>query len=143
MRKFVLCILIFITLVCHGCLYLPIIYTKSPTGSVDPSFITIGVTTKEDVILRCGAPWTVLGVPGDRKEVTYQEVQDSVVLGDEKMITYRWETFAGTWIIVGPYTGAVGAVDRNTNLVIYFDENDIVKSYDMDRDTTIRPWLAK
>jgi hypothetical protein len=122
MKKLVLCVLILIILICSGC-YLPIIYTKSPTGSIDPSFITVGVTTKEDVILKCGNP-------------------DSA--WDEKiMISYRWETFAGTWIVVVPYGGNAGAVDRTSYLEIYFDENDIVKSYNLDSNTKLRPWLTK
>jgi hypothetical protein len=117
MRKFVLCILIFITLVCHGCLYLPIIYTKSPTGSVDPSFITIGVTTKEDVILKCGNP-------------------DSA--WDEKIvISYRWETFAGI-LIIGLRGGGDVALDRTSYLDIFFDEHDVVKNYNLNSDTRPR-----
>jgi len=126
MKKPILFVLILIISVCSGCLYLPIIYTKSGAGSVDPSFIIIGLTTKEDVILRCGAPW---------------KVQDSVVLDDEKMISYRWDTFGGIWIFSAGYgSGAMGAVDRTTHLVIDFDENDVVKSYDIDRDTKLRQW---
>ena len=148
MRKVILCVLILITLACHGCIYIPAIYTKSGAGSIDPSFITIGVTTKEDVILRCGNPWRVLGVPGDRKVITYQEyltyreVQDSVVLDDEKMITYRWDTAEGMlFVSLGGRSGGAGSIESTSVLRIEFDENDFVKSYNLDRDRSFRQWL--
>jgi hypothetical protein len=127
MKKLILCVLILITLVGHGCIYIPIIYTKSPTGSVDPSFITIGVTTKEDVILKCGNPFGV---------------RDGVVLDDEKMITYRWDTAEGMlFVSLGGRSGGAGSIESTSVLRIEFDENDFVKSYKLDRDRSLRQWL--
>lgn len=101
---------------CSGCLYLPIIYTKSPTGSIDPSFIKIGLTTKEDVILRCGNPsW--------------------IALTDEKQISYKWTTSLGVVIAGAYYTGGAGALEATESLVIDFDDNDVVKSYKITRDS--------
>ena len=109
MKKHILCVLIFSILVCHGCIYIPAIYTKSGTP-IDPSFITVGVTTKEDVVQRCGNP--------------------SVTSDDEKIFTYRWNTAGG--VFVGLYMPVV-ALEYATSLNIYFDENDIVKDYNLEK----------
>jgi hypothetical protein len=120
MKKLVLSVLILIALVSHGCLFIPVIYTKSGPGSIDPSFITIGVTTKEDIILRCGKPWAVND--------------------DEKVISYQWWTVAGV-VIAGYYrAGGAGHIESSSYLRIDFDENDIVKSYDVERDTKFHNW---
>ena len=42
-------------------------------GTIDPSFITVGATTKEQVVLRCGYP-------------------SATVSDDEKVFTYSWDT---------------------------------------------------
>ena len=117
MKRLVLYVLILSTLVCYyGCIYIPVIYTTSETGSIDPSFITSGVTTKEEVILRCGAPNEVRG-------------------SKEEVITYQWSTFRGVivaWLIPRPWEGT-------TFLTIEFDENDIVKGSNKGYKTTQAP----
>jgi hypothetical protein len=74
------------------------------------------VTTKEEVILRCGAPNEVRG-------------------SKEEVITYQWSTFRGVivaWLIPRPWEGT-------TFLTIEFDENDIVKGYNKGYKTTQAP----
>ena len=108
MKKLILCVLILIIFVCHGC-YLPIIYTESPTGSIDTSFITVGVTTKEDVVLRLGGPKSVRDESGH----------------SERIFIYGWSTSRG--VILG--YGVSSTIGSTTYVKISFDENDIVKDY--------------
>lgn len=121
MKKLILCVFILITLACHGCIYIPAIYTKSPTGSIDPSFITIGMTTKEDVILKCGDPsW--------------------VDTEGEKVIGYRWTTLLGV-VMAGGRSGGAGTIESSAFLVIDFDEDDVVKNYKTTRDWSGSKWF--
>ncbi len=106
MKKLILCVLILSSLGCHGCID-PIQIVRLRTiisGSIDPSFITVGTTTKEQVVLRCGYP-------------------SAAVSDDERVFTYSWGTFrdfsSPEWHI--------------TYLKIFFDENDIVKNYTLDK----------
>ena len=105
MKKLILCVLILCTLGCHGCWpYLNLRFRTIISGSIDPSFITVGTTTKEQVVLRCGYP-------------------SAAVSDDERVFTYSWDTFrdfsSPEWHI--------------TYLKIFFDENDIVKNYTLDK----------
>jgi|GEM_PF-4753767 hypothetical protein len=104
MKKLILCVLILCTLGCHGCGPAYLRFRTIISGSIDPSFITVGTTTKKQVVLRCGYP-------------------SAAVSDDERVFTYSWDTFrdfsSPEWHI--------------TYLKIFFDENDIVKNYTLDK----------
>jgi hypothetical protein len=107
MKRLIFCVLILSTIACHGCVAVPLDFRYSAVGRgyIDPSFITVGVTTKEDVVLRCGYP-------------------SATVSDDEKVFTYSWDTS-----IVQSYPFSDSPRSYTTYLNIHFDENDIVKSY--------------
>ena len=111
MKKLSLYVLILSTLACHGCGELPPInYSTSPLIHVDISFIKVGVTTKEDVVLTLGNPYRV--GPDERQLTYWSSIREGFVLG---VVLY----------IPIP----LGTKHTSEFLRIYFDENDIVKSY--------------
>lgn len=116
MKKLILCLPILSILVCH-CSGVIIRNIEMTTGSIDPSFIRLGSTTKEDVVLRCGYPSTA-------------------VSGDEKVFTYSWRTTTTrkvTPIIFDISSDMPPTLHTYiTDLQIHFDENDIVKNYTLD-----------
>jgi hypothetical protein len=113
MKRLALCVVVLIILACHGCLYNVPFYTKE-IGSIDPSLITVGVTTKEDVILNFGAPW--------------------IIQEERGFVTYNWEVIANafSFTILLPVPIPRGDIRYLKSLDIYFDENDIVKKYTLD-----------
>ena len=90
---------------------LNLIFSTSTTGTIDPSFIKVGVTTKEDVVLRCGYPF-------------------SAVSNDERVFTYSWTTSKYTRLNSRTLVDSIES--HTTYLKIYFDENDIVKNYTLE-----------
>jgi outer membrane protein assembly factor BamE (lipoprotein component of BamABCDE complex) len=98
------------TLVCYGCYESPsIIYSTTPTP-FDISFIKVGVTTKEDVILSFGNPFTV----------------DN----NERRLSYLWGFRKSAVIVVGFFVPIPTGFKKESDLLhIYLDENDIVMSY--------------
>lgn len=108
-KKLILSLLILSILACHGCIFpATLILVKATTGSIDPSFIKVGVTTKEQVVLRCGYPF-------------------AAVSDDERVLTYSWDTVKYTRGDVALFES--DAKSYPTYLKIYFDENNIVKNY--------------
>jgi len=98
-------------LACHGCGTLPpITYSTSPAENVDASFIKVGVTTKEDVILAFGNPFTV----------------DN----NERRLTYLSGFRKSAVIVVVLFVPIPADFKKESDLLhIYLDENDIVMSY--------------
>jgi len=111
MKKLSLYVLILSTLACHGCGELPPInYSTSPAGNVDSSFIKVGVTTKEDVVLALGYPFRV--DPSERHLTYLSSFHKGVVIELAFFIPIP-----------------VGTKNTMEYLHIHFDENDIVKNY--------------
>jgi outer membrane protein assembly factor BamE (lipoprotein component of BamABCDE complex) len=111
MKKLVLCVLILSTFVCYGCELYIYTFQTNRTGTIDPSFIKVGVTTKEDVVLRCGYP-------------------SSAVSNDERVYTYSWTTSKYTRLESRTLVDSIESY--TTYLQIYFDENNFVKNYTLD-----------
>jgi len=112
MKKLILFLLIVSILTCHGCIYPNPIYSGSVrTGFIDTSFITVGVTTKEQVVLRCGYPF-------------------SAVSDDERVFTYSWAIYE--YNNYGDLQVGDRVKSYTTYLKIHFDENDIVKNFTLD-----------
>ena len=111
MKKLSLYVLILSTVVCYGCELSYLTFQTSRTGTIDPSFIKVGVTTKEDVVLRCGYP-------------------SSAVSNDERVFTYSWTTSKYTRLNSRTLVDSIES--HTTYLKIYFDEKDIVKNYTLD-----------
>jgi len=111
MKKLVLCVLILSTVVCHGCPVYIYTFQTVRAGTIDPSFIKVGVTTKEDVVLRCGYP-------------------SSAVSNDERVYTYSWNTSKYTRLESRTLVDSIES--HTTYLKVYFDNNDIVKNYTLD-----------
>jgi hypothetical protein len=117
MKKLILCVLILCTLGCHGCIP-ELVFTSTEfrtiiSGSIDPSFITVGATTKEQVVLRCGYP-------------------SAAVSDDERVFTYSWDTFKALFV-QNIFFDSSSPEWHTTYLKIFFDENDIVKNYTLDK----------
>jgi outer membrane protein assembly factor BamE (lipoprotein component of BamABCDE complex) len=112
MKKLSLYVLILSTLVCHGCGTLPPInYSTSPAENIDSSFLKVGVTTKEDVVLAFGYPYKV---GPDERWLIY-------VSGFRKGVVVELALFIPIPV------GTKGTLEF---LHIHFDENDIVSDYE-------------
>jgi outer membrane protein assembly factor BamE (lipoprotein component of BamABCDE complex) len=111
MKILILCVLILSILGCYGCLAPTTIFIETiRKGSVDPSFIKVGVTTKEDVVLAFGNPFTV----------------DN----NERRLTYLSGFRKSAVIVVVLFVPIPADFKKESDLLhIYLDENDIVMSY--------------
>ena len=95
---------------CYGCYESShVIYSTTPTP-FDSSLIKVGVTTKEDVVLAFGNPFTV----------------DN----NERRLTYLSGFRKSAVIVVVLFVPIPADFKKESDLLhIYLDENDIVMSY--------------
>ena len=110
MKILFLCVIMLSTLGCYGCYESShFIYSTTPTP-FDSSLIKVGVTTKEDVVLAFGNPFTV----------------DN----NERRLTYLSGFRKSAVIVVVLFVPIPADFKKESDLLhIYLDENDIVMSY--------------
>lgn len=101
-----------------GCIYIPAHASKfsvrAPIGKESLQFIKVGSTTREEVLLNLG---------------TSDYFRD-----EESVFIWHWETQAKLYVLPVVYTYPVGStvdVFREYELVIEFDDNGIVKHYEI------------
>jgi hypothetical protein len=102
-------------------LILPLLYLSAcivPTPWTDDkiskdeiSFITPGLSTKDDVLKNFGEPDVIWEI-GDQ----------------ERVFVYKWERLRAIWILAGGYTATGGPLYTDEVLLILFDETDHVKT---------------
>lgn len=83
--------------------------------------LEVGSTTREEVLLNLGAP--------------------DIVEGDESVFTYSWSTKAGIlyfYFLGEDQTKPMSAKDHR--LYIEFDENGIVKNYEIEEEELYTHW---
>lgn len=68
------------------------------------------ITTRQDVVLRFGEP--------------------DLVLGQGRVLAYRWEVSHGYWAVGAYYTGAFGPVPKNYLLMLEFDEKGLLTRWE-------------
>ena len=112
-------ILLGMLLLSGGCMVLPIptdedkVLAGTPVSEQQLAFLTLNVTTRQEVIERLGNP--------------------SLIWEDARVFAYRWEMRQGIlfWALSGYTTSAVGIHDiaKHYLLLIQFDEQDRVQRF--------------
>jgi outer membrane protein assembly factor BamE (lipoprotein component of BamABCDE complex) len=107
--------ILILSLLCHSCCAVPTIPTtdtlRGPIDDETLSFIQVGKTTKEDVLLKLGNP--------------------STCSEDEKSFKYCWVIVHGIWFLLG----GGGIIGKTHWLSVQFDENGIVEKYECHRSS--------
>lgn len=93
-----------------ACIVIPTPWTDDKISKEDISFITPGLSTKDDVLKKFGAPDVIWEI-GDQ----------------ERVFVYKWERLRAIWILAGGYNATGGPINTDEALLILFDETDNVK----------------
>ncbi len=126
MKSLRLPIHLMLCLLCSGCFILPIPTPERSDSSRQPmtrksvELLEVGSTNREEVLLNLGAP--------------------DIVEGDESVFTYIWSTKAGI-LFLGFWPGITGTGPislKDHRLRIEFDENGIVKNYEIEQENQKR-----
>jgi outer membrane protein assembly factor BamE (lipoprotein component of BamABCDE complex) len=113
--------ILLLPLFCLCCAFPVIPTTVSHRGPVDDeslSFLQVGKTTKEDVLLKLGNP-------------TY-------CFEDEESFDYCWEILRGGWFIGGGYTGEFGSIGEKRCLSLEFDKQGILTKYSVEKRVIVK-----
>lgn len=106
-----------ILIVFAGCAIIPtpehgLIEGRGKINKSDITFLTVGKTTKEDVLLRFGEP--------------------DMVLQDQRILIYHWKVIHGYWIVAGPCPGCgdLGPISKDYSVMLEFDEQGRLKRFE-------------
>ncbi len=115
-------IAIIFSLVCAGCIIIPIpipehaadYSDRAPIGEESLGFLEVGSTKREEVLLTLGLP---------------EYTQDH-----ERAFVYKWDTASG-WVVAGAHIGGAGASKYSSyktyQLLIEFDDIGILKGFEI------------
>lgn len=103
-------ILIGVLLYLAACIVIPTPWIKDEISEEDISFITPGLSTKDDVLKKFDEP-----------DVIWE------IGGQEHVFVYKWERLRAVWAIAGGYSATGGGLNTDEALLILFDETDHVK----------------
>lgn len=113
-RLFLACV---ISIVFAGCAIIPtpehgMIEGRGKIDKSDTSFLTVGKTTEEDVLLRFGEP--------------------DMVLHDRRILVYHWKVIHGYLIVAGPCPGCgdIGPISKDYSVMLEFDEQGRLKRFE-------------
>ena len=113
-RLFLACVIL---IVFAGCAIIPtpehgLIEGRGKINKSDITFLTVGKTTKEDVLLRFGEP--------------------DMVLHDQRIMIYHWKVINGYWIVAGPCPGCgdLGPISKDYSVMLEFDEQGRLKRFE-------------
>ena len=113
-RLLLMCIFL---VVLAGCAIIPtpecgLLEGRGKIDKSDIAFLTVGKTTKEDVLLRFGEP--------------------DMIFHNQRVLIYHWQVIHGYYVWAAPYAavGDMGPISKDYSVMLEFDEQEHLKRFE-------------